>query len=202
MAPVVSTLRAGSGAGSGSGARSLPERVLRQYLLLLRLYPVLTKAATSGILSAFGNFLSQIIERVRKKGRWFQNLDLTGPLRYAIFGFFFSGPLSHFLYLYLDHWIPATLPFSGVRRLLLDRLVFAPAFLLLFFFCMNFLEGKDMAAFSAKVKTGYWPALQMNWKVWTPIQFININYIPLQFRVLFANMVALFWYTYLASLGK
>ncbi|XP_020860038.1 peroxisomal membrane protein 2 isoform X2 [Phascolarctos cinereus] len=136
MAPVVSTLRAGSGAG----ARSLPHRVLKQYLLLLRLYPVLTKAATSGILSAFGNLLSQIIERVRKKGRWFQNLDLTGPLRYAIFGFFFSGPLSHFLYLYLDHWIPAAIPFSGVRRLLLDRLVFAPTFLLLFFFCMNFLE--------------------------------------------------------------
>ncbi|XP_072456925.1 peroxisomal membrane protein 2 isoform X2 [Notamacropus eugenii] len=178
MAPVVSTLRAGPGAGAR--ARPLPQRVLEQYLLLLRLYPVLTKAATSGILSAFGNFLSQIIVRVRKKERCFQNLNLTGPLRYAIFGFFFSGPLSHFFYLYLDHWIPAAIPFSGVRRLLLDRLVFAPAFLLFFFFCMNLLEGKDMAAFSAKVKTGYWSALQMNWKVWTPIQFININYIPLQ----------------------
>ncbi|XP_068947974.1 peroxisomal membrane protein 2 isoform X2 [Petaurus breviceps papuanus] len=182
MAPVVSTLRAR--AGAGDRARTLPQRVLEQYLLLLRLYPVLTKAATSGILSAFGNFLSQIIERVRKKARCFQNLDLMGPLRYAIFGFFFSGPLSHFFYLYLDHWIPAAIPFSGVRRLLLDRLVFAPAFLLLFFFCMNLLEGKDMAAFSAKVKTGYWPALQMNWKVWTPIQFININYVPLQLGLL------------------
>ncbi|XP_044528973.1 peroxisomal membrane protein 2 [Gracilinanus agilis] len=200
MAPVVSTLRAG--AGAGARARPLPQRVLEQYLLLLRLYPVLTKSVTSGILSAFGNFLSQIIESIRKKGRWSQNLDPRGPLRYALFGFFFSGPLSHFFYLYLDHWIPAAVPFSGVRRLLLDRLVFAPAFLLLFFFCMNLLEGKNMAAFSAKVKTGYWPALQMNWKIWTPVQFININYIPLQFRVLFGNMVALFWYTYLASLGK
>ncbi|XP_001366379.1 peroxisomal membrane protein 2 [Monodelphis domestica] len=200
MAPVVSTLRAG--AGAGARARSLPQRVLKQYLLLLRLYPVLTKSVTSGILSAFGNFLSQIIKSVQKKGRWSQNLDPRGPLRYAIFGFFFSGPLSHFFYLYLDHWIPAAVPFSGVRRLLLDRLVFAPAFLLLFFFCMNLLEGKNLAAFSAKVKTGYWTALQMNWKIWTPVQFININYIPLQFRVLFGNMVALFWYTYLASLGK
>jgi peroxisomal membrane protein 2 len=71
----------------------------------------------------------------------------------------------------------------------------------------------------------------MNWKVWTPFQFININYVAVevssshwlffyaliwnvvvlcyqyvllcfQFRVLFANMVALFWYAYLASVRK
>ncbi|KAK7172796.1 hypothetical protein R3I93_002808 [Phoxinus phoxinus] len=44
--------------------------------------------------------------------------------------------------------------------------------------------------------------MKMNWKVWTPFQFININYIPVQFRVLFANLVALFWYAYLASVRK
>ncbi|TNN21620.1 Peroxisomal membrane protein 2 [Liparis tanakae] len=42
----------------------------------------------------------------------------------------------------------------------------------------------------------------MNWKVWTPFQFININFVPVQFRVLFANMVALFWYAYLASVRR
>lgn len=68
----------------------------------------------------------------------------------------------------------------------------------------------------------------MNWKVWTPFQFVNINFVPVQvgagirpnpatavrhrccsrscsvfqFRVLFANMVALFWYAYLASVRK
>lgn len=67
----------------------------------------------------------------------------------------------------------------------------------------------------------------MNWKVWTPFQFVNINFVPVQvcagfpqnpvtdvhplcftnpfffqFRVLFANIVALFWYAYLASVRK
>ncbi len=94
--------------------------------------------------------------------------------------------------------------------------------------------GKTLADVQNKLKTSYWPAMKMNWKVWTPIQFININYVPVQvgirtlhqsslpdcirllwsiisfsflllfaqFRVLFANLVALFWYAYLASVRK
>ena len=44
------------------------------------------------------------------------------------------------------------------------------------------LQGQDTAAFTAKMKSGFWPALRMNWRVWTPVQFININYIPVQVR--------------------
>ncbi|KAF6278347.1 peroxisomal membrane protein 2 [Rhinolophus ferrumequinum] len=157
MAPAASMLRAEAGLGA------LPRRALAQYLRLLRLYPVLTKAATS---------------------------------------FFFTGPLSHYFYLFLERWVPPEVPLAGVLKLLLDRVLFAPAFLLLFFVVMNFLEGRDAAALAARVRSGFWPALQMNWRVWTPVQFINVNYVPLQFRVLFANLVALFWYAYLASLGK
>ncbi|XP_051017722.1 peroxisomal membrane protein 2 isoform X2 [Acomys russatus] len=113
-----------------------------------------------------------------------------------------TGPLSHYLYIFMEYWVPPEVPWASVKRLLLDRLLFAPAFLLLFFFIMNLLEGKDVNTFVAKMRSGFWPALQMNWRMWTPLQFINVNYVPLQFRVLFANMAALFWYAYLASLRK
>ncbi|XP_032705093.1 peroxisomal membrane protein 2 [Lontra canadensis] len=196
MAPAASKLRAREGLGA------LPPRALAQYLRLLRLYPVLTKAATSGILSALGNFLAQMIEKKWGKENCSQKLDVSGPLRYAIYGFFFTGPLSHFFYLFMEHWIPSEVPLAGVKRLLLDRLLFAPAFLLLFFLIMSFLEGKDAAAVAVQIRRRFWPALRVNWQVWTPAQFVNINYVPLQFRVLFANLVSLFWYMYLASLGK
>uniref|UniRef100_A0A8C2RFQ2 Peroxisomal membrane protein 2 n=1 Tax=Capra hircus TaxID=9925 RepID=A0A8C2RFQ2_CAPHI len=176
MAPAASKLRAEAGLGP------LPRRALSQYLRLLRLYPVLTKAATSGILSALGNFLAQLIEKKQKKENCSQKLDVSGPLRYAIYGFFFTGPLGHFFYLLMERWIPSDVPLAGIKRLLLDRLLFAPAFLSLFFLVMNFLEGQDTAAFTAKMKSGFWPALRMNWRVWTPVQFININYIPVQER--------------------
>ncbi|KAM5311572.1 peroxisomal membrane protein 2 isoform 1-T2 [Glossophaga mutica] len=195
MAPAASRLR------SEAGLAALPRRALSQYLRLLQLYPVLTKAATSGILSALGNFLAQMIKK-RKKENCSQKLNGSGPLRYATYGFFFTGPLSHFFYLFMEHWIPPEVPWAGVKRLLLDRLLFAPAFLLLFFLIMNFLEGGDPAAGAAKVRSAFWPALRTNWRIWTPVQFINVNYVPVQFRVLFANLVAVFWYAYLASLGK
>ncbi|XP_064235633.1 peroxisomal membrane protein 2-like isoform X2 [Aotus nancymaae] len=120
MAPAASRLRAEAGLGA------LPRRALVRYLLLLRLYPVLTKAATSGILSALGNFLAQMIEKKRKKENS-RSLDVSGPLRYAVYG----GKTPQ----------PSPPRWGG---------------------------------------GGFWPALKMNWRVWTPVQFININYVPLQ----------------------
>ncbi|XP_070992902.1 peroxisomal membrane protein 2 [Oncorhynchus clarkii lewisi] len=179
-------------------------RLLHQYLILLKNYPILTKSVTSGILSAMGNLLSQALEAKRKakEGTPVKEIDISGPARFAFYGLLITGPVSHYFYQLMEVLMPTTVPYCMVKRLLLDRLIFAPAFLLLFFFVMNILEGKKWADFQSKVNSSYWPALKMNWKVWTPFQFININYVAVEFRVLFANMVALFWYAYLASVRK
>ncbi|XP_062874016.1 peroxisomal membrane protein 2 [Trichomycterus rosablanca] len=176
-------------------------RLLQQYLLLLKKYPIITKSVTSAILSATGNLLSQAVEAKKKlkEGRSRKNVDVYGPLRFAVFGLVITGPVSHYFYQLLEVMFPAAVSFPMLKRLLLERLVFAPAFLLLFFTVMNALEGKSIADLQDTVKTRYWAALKMNWKVWTPFQFININYVPVQFRVLFANLIALFWNAYLTS---
>ena len=44
------------------------------------------------------------------------------------------------------------------------------------------------------------PVLKANWRFWTLPQFINVNFVPAEFRVLFANSVALLWNVYLARL--
>jgi peroxisomal membrane protein 2 len=40
----------------------------------------------------------------------------------------------------MEYSVPPEVPWASVKRLLLDRLFFAPTFLLLFFFVMNLLE--------------------------------------------------------------
>ncbi|XP_072288661.1 peroxisomal membrane protein 2 [Eucyclogobius newberryi] len=177
--------------------------LLQQYLTLLKKYPILTKSVTSGILSALANLLSQILE-ARKKARHdaATEIDSAGAARYAIFGLLFTGPLSHYFYQLMEVWMPTTDRYCLVKRLLLDRLFFAPAFLLLFYFVMTVLEAKGWSDFERKMKSSYWTALKMNWKVWTPFQFVNVNFVPVQFRVLFANVIAFFWYAYLASVRK
>ncbi|KAK6306308.1 hypothetical protein J4Q44_G00232330 [Coregonus suidteri] len=159
-------------------------RLLHQYLILLKNYPILTKSVTSGILSAMGNLISQALEAKRKakEGTPVKEIDISGPARFAIYGLLITGPVSHYFYQLMEVLMPTTVPYCMVKRLFLDRLIFAPAFLLLFFFVMNILEGKSWADFQSK--------------------FININYVAVEFRVLFANMVALFWYAYLASVRK
>ncbi|KAK1156471.1 peroxisomal membrane protein 2-like isoform X1 [Acipenser oxyrinchus oxyrinchus] len=178
------------------------QRLLQQYLLLLKKYPILTKSVTSGILSALGNLLSQGLRRRGKGSSLGKGLEWLGPARFAVYGLCVTGPVSHYFYQCLELLVPSSASHCVLKRLLLDRLIFAPAFLLVFFLAMNFLEGKSWAAFQNRVRTEYWSALKMNWKVWTLFQFININYVPVQFRVLFANLVALFWYAYLASVRK
>ncbi|XP_043924602.1 peroxisomal membrane protein 2 [Protopterus annectens] len=179
--------------------QAFSQRLLIQYLMLLKAYPILTKSITSSVLSALGNILAQLLENRKKDPNSSTVFRLSGPARFAVFGLLFTGPVSHYFYLYLEQLVPATVPFSFVKKLLVDRLLFAPAFLLLFFLIMNILEGKNVNVFLHKMKSSYWSALKMNWKVWTPLQFINLNYVPIQFRVLFANLVSLFWYAYLAS---
>ncbi|KAF7200235.1 peroxisomal membrane protein 2 [Nothobranchius furzeri] len=178
--------------------------LLQQYLILLKKYPILTKSFTSGILSALGNLLSQYVEarKKAKRGAQVNDIDVAGAVRYAIYGLIITGPISHVFYQLMEVWMPTTDRFCIIKRLLLDRLIFAPGFLLLFYFVMNILEAKGWDDFEQKLKRSYWSALKMNWKVWTPFQFINVNFVPVQFRVLFANMIALFWYAYLASVRK
>nr|XP_020481649.1 peroxisomal membrane protein 2-like [Labrus bergylta]XP_020505406.1 peroxisomal membrane protein 2-like [Labrus bergylta] len=179
-------------------------RLLQQYLFLLKKYPILTKSVTSGILSTLGNLLSQVLEarKKAKNGAPVDEIDTAAATRYALYGLFITGPVSHYFYQLMELWMPTTDPFCIVKRLLLDRLIFAPGFLLIFYFVMNILEAKGWGDFEKKMSASYWTALKMNWKVWTPFQFININFVPVEFRVLFANMVALFWYAYLASVRK
>ncbi|XP_069788940.1 peroxisomal membrane protein 2 [Narcine bancroftii] len=188
--------------GHAPSDRPFNRLLLQQYLFLLKKYPILTKSVTSGILSGLGNVLSQVMEQRNKGLSISKNLNFGGPVRFGIFGFIFTGPLSHYFYLYLDKLVPSNVPYSQVKRLLLDRLIFAPAFLALFFVVISLLEGKNLKSLKDKMQTGYWVALKMNWKVWTIFQYININYVPVQFRVLFANLVALFWYAYLASVRR
>ena len=43
--------------------------------------------------------------------------------------------------------------------------------------------------------------LRMNWMMWIPCQFLNFRFIAPQFQVLFANVVALVWNTFLSWRG-
>jgi hypothetical protein len=36
---------------------------------------------------------------------------------------------------------------------------------------------------NAKLKQDWWPAVQTNWKIWIPFQFLNFRFVPPQLQV-------------------
>ncbi|KAK2161879.1 hypothetical protein LSH36_108g04028 [Paralvinella palmiformis] len=102
----------------------------------------------------------------------------------------------------MDKVVPSSQKYSNLRRIILDRLIFAPPFLLIYFYLVAIFEGQSSNEALKKIQQFFWPMLVMNWKIWTPLQYININYVPREYRVLFANLVSLGWTIYAAKTRK
>ncbi len=69
--------------------------------------------------------------------KWVTNLF---KMSLFFFRLLITGPVSHYIYHLLEVLLPNTVPYCLIKRLLLERLIFAPAFLLLFYVVMNALE--------------------------------------------------------------
>ncbi len=85
-----------------------------------------------------------------------------------------------------------------LTKLGLDRLLLTPPFLAFTLIYLQFTQTLDMSQTMRNVKNQYAAALFMNWKIWTPAQVVNFTVVPVDYRVLFGNMVALWWNIYLS----
>ena len=43
-----------------------------------------------------------------------------------------------------------------------------------------YLQGYGIQGSLRKLQDTFWTVLKMNWKAWTPFQYINVNYVPIQ----------------------
>lgn len=112
-----------------------------------------------------------------------------------------AGPLFHWWYKTLETLVARRqLPprISVALKILLDRLLLTPPFLLFSLGFLQYFQTLDAPQTVASVKNMYAVALWTNWRVWTPAQLINFAYVPLQYRVLFGNLVALWWNVHLS----
>ncbi|CAI0374574.1 unnamed protein product [Linum tenue] len=182
-----------SGGGGGEGANdggSSPGgnnwSLLSWYLSLLAKYPVLTKAVTSGILNFLGDLICQlVIDKVPSP-------DFKRTFLFAFLGLVLVGPTLHFWYLYLSKLV--TIPGAGgaFTRLILDQFLFSPVFIGVFLAALTVLEGKP-AQVMPRLQQEWFSSIIANWQLWIPFQFLNFRFVPQQFQVLAANVIALAW---------
>jgi peroxisomal membrane protein 2 len=125
------------------------------------------------------------------------NLDVKRTAVITFLGLVLVGPTLHIWYLTLSKVVTAVGVKGTVIRLLLDQLVFSPAFIAVFFSSLLTLENRT-SDIIPKLQQDWKPAVIANWKLWVPFQFINFLAVPQPLQVAFANVVALAWNIYLS----
>ncbi|KAK0174418.1 hypothetical protein PV327_010187 [Microctonus hyperodae] len=161
--------------------------LLAAYMTNLYSNPVKTRAITSLITAAFGNFVAQRITEANK-------INQDSLIAFGLFGLLFGGPVPYFFYKYIHLFVKNRLGILAV-----ERIVYTPLFEALSLYMLPRLEGKSHQHSCKNLHNRYRSILLTNWKYLTLMQFINMYYIPPILKVLVSNIIGLMWTIYLAK---
>lgn len=186
-------------------------RLFQLYEHQLKVRPKLTNSIMTGALFGIGDVSAQLLfpsgpdtlppsaqTNDVKRGRY----DIPRTVRAVVYGSMIFSFIGDRWYRFLTkvkfsnkpakHWS------NMVLRVCVDQLGFAPLGLPFYFGCMSLLEGHGLGAAREKIKLQWWDTLKTNWCVWPLFQMVNFSLVPLQHRLLAANVVAIFWNTFLS----
>ncbi|MED6165693.1 hypothetical protein PIB30_102075 [Stylosanthes scabra] len=104
------------------------------------------------------------------------------------------GRIGHslILYLYLSKLVTIPGASGAFLRLVIDQFLFSPIFIAVFLATLVTLERGPSQAIP-KLKQEWFSSVVANWQLWIPFQFLNFRFVPQQFQVLAANVIALVW---------
>ncbi|KAL0842386.1 hypothetical protein ABMA28_014505 [Loxostege sticticalis] len=162
------------------------------YLQNLYLHPVKTKSITSCVLGTTASVASQLMAG--------DSLKLDPILAFGLYGLLFGGSIPHYFYEVVERLFPEeVVAFPLAKKLLFERLIFAPLMQAFSLYTLARFEGKNHPAAVKQLMALYLPVLQANWKWLTLFQIINLAFVPPMLRVLFMNFVGLGWAIFLAT---
>ena len=146
----------------------------------------------SGFLVAVGDVIAQ--QFVEKKGL---DHEFIRTARMGVVGLTI-GPVLRTWFLTLDRIIPATTKFVSLKKVLLDQSLFAPFMICLFFGVTETLAGRKPYQIKETLQESYPETLLTNYKIWPLAQIVNFTFVPIQHRVAYVQIVAIFWNAYLS----
>lgn len=165
---------------------------IRWYNGRLAARPLLTQGVTTAVLFATGDLTAQ--QLVEKKG--LKNHDVARTSRMALYGGCVFGPVATTWLGFLARRVTfRNARVETLARVAADQTLFAPVMIGVFLGSMATMEGKSP---KERLDTTWWPALKANWMLWPFVQFVNFTFLPLQYRLLFANVISIGWNSYLS----
>ncbi|CAB4254254.1 similar to Saccharomyces cerevisiae YLR251W SYM1 Protein required for ethanol metabolism [Maudiozyma barnettii] len=181
-------------------------KIFQKYNKWLIKYPYRTNALTTGALFGVGDIIAQELFPEKSEQSSIEQFDLTRTLRATTYGTVIFSVIGDRWYKVLNGInIPSNyyiLKRSKIATLVLrvgiDQLIFAPFGLILYYGSMSVMSGGTLQAVREKLRLQWWPTLCANWVVWPVVQFINFSLVPVHYRLLCVNSVALLWNTFLS----
>ncbi|EFJ42510.1 hypothetical protein VOLCADRAFT_107206 [Volvox carteri f. nagariensis] len=169
----------------------------KSYIEELKTRPLRTKCITSACVAGLSDVVAQLIISGHYK-------SVKRTLAVACFGALYTGPSAHYWQKFMEQLFSGRKDFKTVlQKVLVDQLTYGPVCNVLFMsFATLVLEGKPFSFVRQKIAKDY-PGVQLNgWRLWPLAALINYRFVPLQFRVLFINVVAFIWTTFLLLKAK
>jgi hypothetical protein len=160
--------------------------------------PVITKALTGSVIFALGDYLCQEMERrIIKKDKSIA-ISFQRIIKQASFGLV-AAP---YLHLQFNFIIPRLFPegsrFATVKSVAYAVTISDGLFNLFFFSYMCFVNKKTLKQSIHEIPEKYIPVQITNMKVWPFLTGFNFTFIPPNYRVLFDNVLCIFWNIYLS----
>ncbi|PLN85599.1 peroxisomal membrane protein [Aspergillus taichungensis] len=161
--------------------------MLRWWQATLAKSPILTASVSSAVLFGSGDVLAQ--QAVDRKG-W-EKHDMARTGRMALYGGAIFGPAATTWFSFLQrHVVLKSKTATLAARVTADQCLFTPAHLTCFLSSMAIMEGSDPVD---KWRNSFLPSYKANLAIWPFVQGVNFTFVPLEFRVLVVNVVALGW---------
>jgi protein Mpv17 len=124
---------------------------------------------------------------------------MTRIAQVAITGFVWSGPSTHTWYAVLERIVTIQDPILGlIARIILDALIYSPLTVSGYFVVRAILEGDGWRSIQEKLQTKFFGTVLGAWKFWPAANIINFGFVPVELRVLYVNVLSLFWTGYLS----
>jgi len=157
-------------------------------------------------LSGLGDLLQQRIEAGRQRGPTSMAIYRSAPpsvnwSRTANMSTSFgltAGLLCHHWYKLLDNFLPGRTLKTIVVKIAWDQVLFSPICIAACIFVSGAVfEAKSPSQIikdTRELGTQLWLS---EWFIWPPAQFVNFYFLPTKYRVVYDNLVSLFydWYT-------
>ena len=180
--------------------------LIDDYKKALKDHPVRTKSVTAGVIGSLGEILCQLLKFLKDRdgdGAMEIGVRIRRIVAFFVFGAGVNGPFFHWWYNKLEEWT-STIQNKRLKVLLqlfLDRGILTPPFLFFTLFTLQVLISGSFQVSGLQALTSFRPALRANYLLWIPAQIVSFSLVPVQFRVLFGNLVALLWNIKLASVS-